>query len=84
MLNQSTCFFVDMEKAYDHVPQQFVVGGISVLTSCSLVLSGKSDSFVHILGIKSKLFTLGVMLLQGCVLSPFLFAHFMDKISGHS
>lgn len=51
MLNQSTCFFVDMEKDYDHVPQQFVVGGISVLTSCSLVLSGQSDSFVHILGI---------------------------------
>ena len=72
-----TCF-VDHEKAYDQVPREKLWGmlreygvdgrllmAINSLYSCS-------DVCVHVGGVKSQPFTVGVGLRQGCFLSPLL------------
>ena len=81
---------MDLEKAYDRVPreklwnvmQEYGVDGqllqaIKSLYECSEVC-------VRVDGMKSRPFTVGVGLRQGCVLSPLLFITFMDWIDRRS
>ncbi len=78
---------VDLEKAYDRVPQGELLGvqwecGVSgLLLRVIHFLLNQSESCVRILSIKSNTFTVGVGLCQGCLLSPILFVIFMDRIS---
>ena len=82
--------FVDLEKAYDRVPRGLLWGVLKEydvpdpLRRAIRSLYSKSQSCVRVLGIKSKPFTVGVGLRQGCVLSPLLFMIFMDRISRRS
>ena len=82
--------FVDLEKAYDRVPRGLLwevlkeYGVPEPLRRAIRSLYSKSQSCVRVLGIKSKPFTVGVGLRQGCVLSPLLFVVFMDRISRRS
>uniref|UniRef100_A0A8C6M7F1 Reverse transcriptase domain-containing protein n=1 Tax=Nothobranchius furzeri TaxID=105023 RepID=A0A8C6M7F1_NOTFU len=81
--------FVDLEKAYDHVPRgtlwgtlrEYRVGGFLRAIQC---LYQRSVSLVRIAGSKSDLFPVRVGLRQGCPLSPVLFITFMDRISRRS
>ncbi|KAF7658853.1 hypothetical protein LDENG_00007090, partial [Lucifuga dentata] len=82
--------FVDLEKAYDCVPQGVLwgvlreYGVLGSLTQAIRSLYNQSQSCVRILGTKSDLFPVGVGLRQGCPLSPILFMIFMDRISRRS
>ncbi|KAL1259178.1 hypothetical protein QQF64_009755 [Cirrhinus molitorella] len=82
--------FVDLEKAFDHVPcsilwevlWEYEVRGTLLRAVWSLY--DRSRSFVRIAGSKSDLFTKHVGLGQGFPLSPVLFIIFMDRISRRS
>ena len=82
--------FVDLEKAFDHVPhgilwevlREYGVGGPLLRAVRSLY--DRSRSLVRIDGSKSDLFPVHVGLRQGCPLSPVLFIIFMDRISRRS
>jgi len=73
-----TCF-VDLEKAYDLVPcenlsgvlREYGVDGRLLLAAKSLYSC--SDVCVRVGRVKSRPFTVGVGVRQGCVLSPLLF-----------
>jgi len=90
LLNPVNVCFVDLEKAYDHVPwrilwgvlQEYGVPGPLVRAIRSLY--EQSARCVRILGTKSSTFSVGVGLHQGCPLSPILFVIFMDRISRRS
>ena len=72
-------FFVDLEKAYDRVPcekfwgvlRDYGVDGRLLLAAKSLYSC--SEVCVRVERVKSRPFTVGVGLWQGCVLSPLLF-----------
>ena len=78
--------FVDLEKAYDRVPRdlmweclgEYGVDDELVRAIASLYKSCKAC--VRANGVKSRSFTVGTGLRQGCVLSPLLFIIFMDRI----
>ncbi|KAK3559185.1 hypothetical protein QTP86_005078 [Hemibagrus guttatus] len=82
--------FVDLEKAFDHVPRgilwevlwEYGVCGPLLRTVQSLY--NRSRSLVRIASCKSDLFPVHVGLRQGCPLSPVLFIVFMDRISRRS
>ncbi|KAK3507851.1 hypothetical protein QTP70_001422 [Hemibagrus guttatus] len=82
--------FVDLEKAFDHVPRgilwdvlwEYEVRG--PLLRAVRCLYNRSRSLVHIASCKSDLFPVHVGLRQGCPLSPVLFIVFMDRISRRS
>ncbi|KAK3571151.1 hypothetical protein QTP86_003367 [Hemibagrus guttatus] len=82
--------FVDLEKAFDHVPcgilwevlWEYWVRGPLLRAVRSLY--NWSRSLVPIASCKSDLFPVNVGLRQGCPLSPVLFIVFMDRISRHS
>ncbi|KAK3507907.1 hypothetical protein QTP70_002569 [Hemibagrus guttatus] len=82
--------FVDLEKAFDHVPHgilwevlwEYEVRG--PLLRAVRCLYNRSRSLVHIASCKSDLFPVHVGLRQGCPLSPVLFIVFMDRISRRS
>ena len=82
--------FVDLEKAYDHVPRGILwellreYGVPELLLRAIWYLYNKSKSCVRIPDTKSDLFTLCVGLRQGCPLSPILSVIFMDRISRRS
>ena len=88
--NQSTCDFLDLEKAFDCVPrgilwavlQEYGVGG--PLLRAVRSLCDRSRSLIRIVGSKSDLFLVYVGLWKGCPLSLVLFIIFMDRISRHS
>ena len=78
--------FVDLEKAYDRVPRdqlwqclaEYQVDAELLVAIQSLYKN--CEACVRVNGIKSKSFTVGAGLRQGCVLSPLLFVIFMDRI----
>ena len=82
--------FVDLEKAFNHVPHGILwevlrvygVGG--PLLRAVRPLYNRNRSLVHIAGSKSDLFPVHVGLQQGCPLSPVLFIIFMERISRRS
>ncbi|KAK3551641.1 hypothetical protein QTP70_020851 [Hemibagrus guttatus] len=82
--------FVDLEKAFDHVPRgilwevlwEYRVRGPLLRAVRSLY--NRSRSLVRIASCKSDLFPVHVGLRQGCPLSPVLFIVFMDRISRRS
>lgn len=82
--------FIDLEKAYDRVPrdklweclQEYEVDGELLRAIQSLYK--ECTSRVRVGSIKSTPFTVDVGLRQGCVLSPILFATFMDRIEKRS
>ena len=82
--------FVDLEKAYDRVPRDKLweclreYGVDEELLRAIQALYKQSTACVRVGGIKSTPFTVGVGLRQGCVLSPILFATFMDRIERRS
>jgi len=82
--------FVDLEKAYDCVPQGILWGilreyGLSgPLVRVIWSLYKQSESCVRILSTKSRTFSVCVELRQGCPLSPIPFVIFMDRISRRS
>jgi len=88
----STCrpSSLDLEKAYDRVPQEScggyygVPGPLAHAILVQMALYKQSESCVRILGTKSSTFSVGVGLCQGCPLSPILFRICMDRISRHS
>ena len=77
---------VDLEKVYDRVPRdlmweclgEYGVDDELVRAIASLYKSCKAC--VRANGVKSRSFTVGTGLRQGCVLSPLLFIIFMDRI----
>lgn len=82
--------FVDLVKAYDHVPQEVlwrygVPGAVAISHIRSLF--NQSESSVHILCTKSNTFSVGVGFRKGFHLSMillWLFMTFMARISGLS
>ena len=80
-----TCF-VDLEKAYDHIPRdelwavlvEYDLRGKLLATIKSLYK--QSEVYVRVNRTKTKSFCVSVSLQQGCVLSPLLFIIYMDKI----
>ncbi|KAK0135463.1 LINE-1 retrotransposable element ORF2 protein [Merluccius polli] len=82
--------FVDLEKAFDRVPQGALWGvpreyGVSdPLIRAVRSLYDRCQSLVRIGGNKSELFPVRVGLCHGCPLSPILFIIFMDRISRRS
>ena len=82
--------FVDLEKAYDRVPRDKLweclreYGLDGELLQAVRSLYKLSSACVRVHGSKSNPFTVGVGLRQGCVLSPILFAVFMDRIEKRS
>ncbi|KAK3548003.1 hypothetical protein QTP70_001912 [Hemibagrus guttatus] len=82
--------FVDLEKAFDHVPRgilwevlwEYRVRGPLLRAVQSLY--NRSRSLVRIASCKSDLFPVHVGLRQGCPFSPVLFIVFMDRISRRS
>uniref|UniRef100_A0AAQ6INE0 ribonuclease H n=1 Tax=Anabas testudineus TaxID=64144 RepID=A0AAQ6INE0_ANATE len=82
--------FVDLEKAFDHVPRGILwevlreYGIRDPLLRAIRSLYDRNRSLVCIAGSKSDLFTVHVGLRQGCPLSPNLFITFMDRISRRS
>ena len=78
--------FVDLEKAYDRVPQDVLwevlreYGVRGSLLRAIQSLYSQSESCVRVLGSKSDLFQVGVGLRQGCALSQILFVIYMDRI----
>ncbi|KAK3540202.1 hypothetical protein QTP70_028393 [Hemibagrus guttatus] len=82
--------FVDLEKAFDHVPCGILwevlwkYGVHGPLLRAVRSLYNRSRSLVRIASCKSDLFPVHVGLRQGCPLSPVLFIVFMDRISRHS
>ncbi|KAK3529745.1 hypothetical protein QTP86_003010 [Hemibagrus guttatus] len=82
--------FVDLEKAFDHVPRGILwevlweYGVRGPLLSAVRSLYDQSRSLVRIASSKSDLFPVHVGLRQGCPLSPVLFIVFMDRISRSS
>ena len=84
-----TCF-VDLEKAYDHIPRdklwavllKYDVRGQLLATIKSLYKQSKVCVCVN--GMKTKPFKVSVGLQQGCVLSSLLFIISMDKIDKDS
>jgi len=78
--------FVDVEKVFDRVPlglfwailREYGVPNSLQWAMRSLYFCNKSC--VCILGIKSDMFMVGVVLRQGCPSSPVLFVIFMDGI----
>uniref|UniRef100_A0A669EEJ8 Reverse transcriptase domain-containing protein n=1 Tax=Oreochromis niloticus TaxID=8128 RepID=A0A669EEJ8_ORENI len=82
--------FVDLEKAFDHVPwgvlwevlREYGVSGPLLWAIRSLYNCCKS--LVRIAGNKPDSFPVGDGLRQGCPLSLILFIIFMDRISRHS
>ncbi|KAK3538499.1 hypothetical protein QTP86_006187 [Hemibagrus guttatus] len=82
--------FVDLEKAFDHVPRGILwevlweYGVRGPLLRAVWSLYNQSRSLVRIASCKSDLFPVHVGLRQGCPLSPVLFIVFMDRISRHS
>ncbi|KAK3557454.1 hypothetical protein QTP70_027739, partial [Hemibagrus guttatus] len=82
--------FVDLEKAFDHVPRGILwevlweYGVRGPLLRAVRSLYNRSRSLVRIASCKSDLFPVHVGLRQGCPLSPVLFIVFMDRISRHS
>ncbi|KAI3363695.1 hypothetical protein L3Q82_001320 [Scortum barcoo] len=79
--------FVDLEKAFNHVPRGILWGVLreygvrGPLLTTVRSLYDRSRSLVRIAGSKSDLFPVHVGLRQGCPLSPVLFIIFMDRIS---
>ncbi|KAK3539668.1 hypothetical protein QTP70_011124 [Hemibagrus guttatus] len=79
--------FVDLEKAFDHVPRGILwevlweYGIRGPLLRAVRSLYNRSRSLVRIASCKSDLFPVHVGLQQGCPLSPVLFIVFMDRIS---
>ncbi|TWW57341.1 hypothetical protein D4764_07G0000600 [Takifugu flavidus] len=79
--------FVDLEKAFDRVPQgvmwgvlrEYGVSGPPIRAVRSLY--DRCQSLVRIAGSKSNSFLVRVGPRQGCPLSPILFRIFMDRIS---
>jgi len=73
-----TCF-VDLEKTYDRVPREKLWGVLrehgvdDCLLLAAMSLYSYSDVCVRVGRVKSRPFTFGVGLRQGCVLSPLLF-----------
>ncbi|KAK3542195.1 hypothetical protein QTP86_017365 [Hemibagrus guttatus] len=82
--------FVDLEKAFDHVPRGILwevlweYGVRGPLLRAVRSLYNRSRSLVRIASCKSDLFPVHVGLRQGCPLSPVLFIVFMDRISRRS
>ena len=82
--------FVDLEKAYDRVPQSILWGVLREYGVDGLLLRAirslyhRSQSLVRIASSKSDPFPVRVGLRQGCPLSPVLFITFMDRISRRS
>ena len=79
-----TCFVDLLEKACDRAPREMLWGpqrfprcGVKSLHSCS-------DVCVRVGRVKSRPFTVGVGLRQGCVLSPFLFMVYVHWIDSYS
>lgn len=79
--------FLDLEKAYDPVPQGVLwvvfqeYGVPDLLLWTILALYNQSKSSIQIAGSKSDSFQVGVGLCQGCLLSLILFITFMDRSS---
>lgn len=82
--------FVELEKAYDRVPQETLWGVLQEYRILGTLLQNiqslynHSRSCVRIIGTKSNMFPMGVGLCQGCPLSLILFMIFMDRISRQS
>ncbi|KAK3543164.1 hypothetical protein QTP70_012267 [Hemibagrus guttatus] len=82
--------FVDLEKAFDHVPRGILwevlweYGVHGPLLRAVRSLYNRSRSLVCIASCKSDLFPVHVGLRQGCPLSLVLFIVFMDRISRRS
>ncbi|KAK3542555.1 hypothetical protein QTP86_029613, partial [Hemibagrus guttatus] len=82
--------FMDLEKAFDRVPRGILwevlweYGVRGPLLRAVRSLYNQSRSLVRIASCKSDLFPVHVGLRQGCLLSPFLFIVFMDRISRNS
>ncbi|KAK3520782.1 hypothetical protein QTP70_032353 [Hemibagrus guttatus] len=82
--------FVDLEKAFDHVPRGILwevlweYGVRGPLLKAVRSLYNRTRSLVRIVSCKSDLFPVHVGLRQGCPLSPVLFIVFMDRISRRS
>ncbi|KAK3551482.1 hypothetical protein QTP70_017389, partial [Hemibagrus guttatus] len=82
--------FVDLEKAFDHVPRGILgevlweYGVHGPLLRAVWSLYNRSRSLLRIASCKSDLFPVHVGLRQGCPLSPVLFIVFMDRISRRS
>ncbi|KAK3556570.1 hypothetical protein QTP70_010765 [Hemibagrus guttatus] len=78
--------FVDLEKAFDHVPRGILwevlweYGVHGPLLRAVRSLYNRSRSLARIASCKSDLFPVHVGLRQGCPLSPVLFIVFMDRI----
>ena len=81
---------MDLAKAYDQVPrdklweclQEYGVDG-ELLRAVQSLYKG-SSACVRVNDTKSTPFLVGVGLRQGCVLSPILFATFMDRVEKRS
>ena len=84
-----TCF-VDLQKAYDHAPREKLWAALleydvrGQLLAAIKSLYKQSEVCVCVNGMKTKPFNVSVGLQQDCVLSPFLFIIYMDKIDRDS
>ncbi|MHB9337741.1 RNA-directed DNA polymerase, partial [Fusobacterium pseudoperiodonticum] len=82
--------FVDLEKAYDLVPRNKLWGVLEEYEINGQLLAAIKSLYkcpkvcVRVNGIKSRSFTVGVGLRQGCVLSPLLFIIYMNWIDMRS